>query len=488
MKAHSSKRTMRFFSLPFSIVLWASLPLILFLAGCASMTGSGSKQALRLTSSRDGTVVFQKDKQVGVTPSYSVVKRGKNVNLKLTETDGSSRSISLKSHYRWGDSFGANLIFLQFAPVGWLIDLITGAAWDVEDPPLEYSPPASPRLVAIAPPLATDQDLADDVGRLISENLKSQFNLIPYDQSAPLFEYYDSDEGLSNDREDRSELFAQLNADHVLLGKVTIEDSKYVMRGEVQNVFNFKTHSAVELTLEPRTGWVKGQQKWRSWLGQYFSFSPNTLFVNFASGDSELIINNQTYYGERLQESGFFEKSLEYISAVSLSHLERPRPGVPSHFKFQFVPNFNVSHRKLRFEDYSPLANVVFDRWFAAIGYGPEIGYLSPIGYTSFHLLPQLTWTHLKSESEYNSGKTVKLGVSVEAEIAHNYFFSDHFLARIFVRSIGEDNRSWTERIRDNTGQNQFIENASYSMAGFSIGYYLPSRVIGDSNLRFLNK
>lgn len=113
-----------------------SLIACLTLAGCATLKDSAS-QSVPFVSTPEGATILRDGVSVAQTPAYVEVSRRAPRGMALATRTG-PRDVELKRHYRWGASFWSNLIFLWGAPVGWAVDLISGAA-------SRSNPPRPPR-------------------------------------------------------------------------------------------------------------------------------------------------------------------------------------------------------------------------------------------------------------------------------------------------------------------------------------------------------
>jgi len=147
---------MRILRLMFFIILMMSL------SNCATVADSPWQQPVLLRSVPEGADVYQDGKKIGTTDAFVFVDRSKHPEVELRFPDGRRKTISLQTKYRWKDSFTKNLIFLIYAPLGWGVDLVTGNAWDIDDPSVWTNTPAqvknqrkkpqTPLVFAIAPP------------------------------------------------------------------------------------------------------------------------------------------------------------------------------------------------------------------------------------------------------------------------------------------------------------------------------------------------
>ena len=115
----------------------------LFMGACASLDASDYRQTVLVNSSPPGATIYERGKKIGTTPEYVRVRRRHHPELTLDFGSGITRNLDLKTHYRWGDSFGADFLFLEFAPVAWGVDWATGNIWRLDDPAEAEAPEAT---------------------------------------------------------------------------------------------------------------------------------------------------------------------------------------------------------------------------------------------------------------------------------------------------------------------------------------------------------
>jgi hypothetical protein len=126
-------------------------------------------QVIRVDSAVPGAKVVVEGKLVGVTPGYFEVSRGYSPKVVVGD-----REVSVPTAYRWSRSFWSGLVFSFYAPVGWLMDISTGTAWDLEDisvgtlnaanRPAKSTQAISTQTIAIAPPRAESVEVSDNAG------------------------------------------------------------------------------------------------------------------------------------------------------------------------------------------------------------------------------------------------------------------------------------------------------------------------------------
>lgn len=463
--------------------------LAVLLQGCASMKGTGDMQAVLVRTQPQGALVRVDGKTFGRTPALVPIRRSISPEVDVELAD-ESVVIPLATRYRWSDSFFPNLVFLQFAPVGWLVDLLTGNAWDIQDSPVvPFTTPAARSAkvdtskktfrVAIAPPLAESLGLSDTAGeelqRQLATRAKPGWVILPYRKSLPLFvaNHYDFDGAPSSD--ERRYLHYRLGVDAVFESRVEQNDDGLQVRGELKDVFTEQKSVPIAADLD-----TEGDLD-RTWYktSRLFSFLPNTIGLDFIS-------ENMAYQGnggETIQlyppaDLPWWEKGLSYLTAVNFSSLPPRRQGRASRWQFTFNPSLRVSRRTVETRGIPALEDQYFTRTWLSLGYGPEVGFQvsSHYFYLQVFLIgawSEITWTRLGQD--YSTTRTMTQG---QAEIGYVYFFLDNWHVKLFSRTQQEDNQGWAEALAKNTPltTDKINGQTSLSQAGLSLGYRFEPR------------
>jgi hypothetical protein len=484
LNTNSKKEAFRGFLFLYGGGLAAALWWILGATGCASIDSSDFRQVVYVRSSPPGAAILQNGEQIGVTPAYVKVKRSRHPELTLKYQDEEPYKIPLKTHYRWGDSFATNFVEYVFAPIGMGVDILTGAAWRIDDPPELHSPGAKGEIfseeihnVAIAPPVHKDSDLSDSLGRLEEAHLResTSYHIFSYDQTEPLFTNQGSDMGLTAKLPERYRLFYESNADHIFWSQVTPWKDGYLVTGHMKSIYTDKEGPQISWEVSPQ----ESQQSEPGLFSRYFHILPNTVFLNFAAFNTAnfsttLDIGGTDYKGNTLKGQSSFEQALEYISSLSLTHMDRPRSHVRGHWVFNFVPTLIVSDRLLAFDSYPALSGVKFERWYVSGGYGVEVGHQSRYGFFYLDLIPAVTWTQIKLETPDMDERVSNTTITLIGEVGYTYFFTRHLVGKLFTRTYTEDAALWQRVASDVTGRDVTVAAANSVMAGVSIGYYIP--------------
>ncbi len=455
-----------------------------FATGCASIDYADYRQTIMVLSDPPGAEVYDCERFIGITPNYMRLRRSSAPSLKMVMPDGERRDVSLKRNYRWGDSFGMNGLFLAFAPLGWAVDILTGTAWDADDPPLQVFGKGGvwpivhkPSKVAVAPPQGVDVDTADALGLAIDEKLRAteKFNVMDYEETAPSFQFYRSYSGLARDRENRYRLLSHLKVDHVLVSTAEKRGDTFVVKGVMKDVITTKVKASYTWEITPGNQSLRERFTAKTFFNEYFHLLPNTVFLNFANYTPTVEINNQESKGKEAPAHGEGEELAKYLSSLSLAGLERDRFNTLGHFTFNFVPTAIISTKRIVFPKYVPFNDAEFQRWYVSGGYGIEGGYMGRFGLVYADLIPMVTWSRVKYSTPLVEGRVSNVSIQTMIEAGYSYFFTNHLIGRIFYRRTGEDNRVWKEAMSEASGSGENIGSVNSGFAGISIGYYIPT-------------
>jgi len=451
------------------------LILIFVCAGCA--TYRDTKQVVYVNLSPFPADVYQNGQLVGKSPGYVRIRRQRSPSLNVVARDGTRESFRLQTHYRWAGSFASNLLFFTIAPVGWMVDLATGAAWSAEDPRAETKVISSSSLetrpIALAPLDGVDAEVSAELSMEIAKKLKanSSANVLPYAQTYPIFRYHSEEPGLPSHQLDRYNLLYELNAGQVWVGRAKQGVDGYKVQGHLHDV-RVKSDLGEQSWMFPRTDSARSFLGRWSWLDN-FKFLPNTVFLNFTNYNPSTTIAGKNYEGRYLRDYGFLNESFNYISMISLAYWERPYPGMRSHWKWGFTPALSFSKSRLSFDEYTPLQGTQFNRMSFNLGYGFEGGYIGRYGYVYATWIPNLTWTDISYKSRHGSGRATGYSIGSVVEIGYSNFLTRNLVFKLYSRSISEDSDLWRYAIHNSTRGNEIVDGVQATIAGVAIGYSL---------------
>jgi len=473
----------------------AWLVLLAFIStGCASVGVGGRKQVIKVTSEPPGAEILYKGKNLGRTPKYIKMQAQYKPEFKLRSPDG-TKKVTVRPHtsYRWGKSFWSNFVFLTYAPIGWAIDGFTGAAWQLSDPktvkfPEDQSDPYKVErpILAISPPVIGSPDFSDQIAFALETQLRSrrQFQVMSYEATKPLFDYLGDGDPIPEDQELKEELFFQLKNKYVLNSSARLENQKFLVSAEIQDVHSNEVVDEFEEVFEADAGEMKAQMFMTSKIGRLFYFLPNTMFVNFGSPNQSADINNQTYEAKIINGDGFFDEVLQVVERINISRLEPYQKRRIAKWSLKFIPDINISSSDIEYLGYSPLEDVSFERTLLSVGYGLRLAYLASWGRPYFDLIPHFGWTQIKSSGGVENVNLSKTSGHISAEFGYVYFMTSNWVLKIFARTFDENRRLWEEAIQRTTASNDRVTRNNSGFGGISIGYHFGLK----SNRRVLRK
>lgn len=481
----------RFF--PAAVALWA----VFLLGGCASMTRDGSSQTTLIRTNPPGATIYLNGKAVGRTPELVEISRGYSPTIELATTGG-KKEFELETRYRWGPSFGRNLVFLTYAPIAWLIDLMTGTAWDIRDsdpipvslskadqetPKLVHEPPQS----VVAPPRSSSVAMSDDGGRALERSLRETFRAKPgvgtvrsYDVTLPVFIEHDYEFGTS-DVSAKRRLFKALDADYVYESFAEPDEDGWVLKSEVVEVRGTNRNKGPTLRLGRDTqgprllGVGFGLQPWWSRI------LPDTVGVDFVDEKVKLDVLGATYELKPVYGDEWWATGLRYISAINISSTPDRRREFLSRWEFSAVPSLSLSRKLVKIAGLPAMpgqfveSEPEFERWRVAGGYGLEVGYLFGRHYVYFDLIPVFNWSQISWRQNGQNRQATRTGITGRTEIGYTYVFDSNWLMRIFSRSQGESNELWQDVVATRLGSSYAPTAAQAVVSGLTLGYRFDS-------------
>lgn len=461
----------------------------LFVSGCATIGRDGRNQAVLIQSDPPGAEIILDGKSVGQTPKYIFVPREKSPQLTLRR-DGLSKDVELKTKYRWGASFFSNLVFYIGAPVGWLVDFASGSAWNPQDPEVtRFKPDTAVSLdeqsiddslppittVAIAPPNAENLELSNAAIPVLKEAVSERqalfgYKLLPYDETLPQFLHRGYDFDASGSEDEKRFLYQSLNTEGVWHSSFVRDGDSMKLQAKLEDTRTRKIADELDITLDPSDersrAYAQGFNLFTlpnavtfSLTTQYFTYDrPNDGSISLQAADTRQ----------------WWQKGLQYVSALSITNLPTYRPERSGRWSVNFIPILRVSRRDLVANGSQEVDGQEFTRWLAAVGYGPEIGYQVGRHFFYFDLVLNATWTNI---SWMNGGQEVTVarsGFQTSLEFGYLYSINDIWSVRLFAASFPENSEAWREALRktsNGTIGSQAEGAANNSTAGISLGF-----------------
>lgn len=462
------------------VLLFALLTIV---SGCATVRSSGTKQALLVQTSPPGASLNVKGRSAGQSPKYILIDRGHEMSVDVASAEGPIR-VPLKKSYRWGQSFFPNLIFLSFAPIGWLVDLVSGAAWEAQPPPtlqvrLSAADQAIARapkradVVAIAPPLTDQLNLSDTGGQAIESQLnKEKANVIPYQSSLPTFLGNDYDYDGAPKQEDRAALYYALGATKIYESTVVPQDDHFILKARERNVYTGTLHSGFQVRLEPESSIDRVFTK-NVWWSRLL---PNTLAVDFVDTRIQLQRGDKSYDLTNTNDDAWWAVTMRYLSALNITSLPPRRYGRSARWAFNLVPVLRVSRREVvatSLPSINPLdtTNEEYTRWLLSGGYGGEVGWQVSRHYLYFNAAPVLYWSQISWKAAEQNRSVTNIGVQFAGELGYILYFNTNWHARFFSRTQQEDAAGWSEALNTRLPSSAEATTASLLVAGISVGY-----------------
>jgi|GEM_PF-2894238 len=451
-----------------------------FSTGCATIGHDARNQAVLIQSSPPGADIALNGKVVGQTPMYVLIPRAKHPKLTLSR-DGVSKDLPVKTKYRWGASFFSNFVFYIGAPIGWLVDYATGSAWNPQDPPpVSFEETVDDELppinsVAIAPPSAESLELSNAAIPVLREAIGERqslfgYKLLPYDETLPQFLHRGFDFDGSASEDETRFLYQALNAQGVWHSTFIRDGDSMKLQAQLEDTRTRSIADEIDIMLDPSDERSKAfAQGFHlvtlpnavtfSLSTQYFSYDrPNSSSITLQAADTNV----------------WWQKGLQYLSAISITNLPEYRPDRAGRWLVNFIPILRVSRRDLVANGETQIEGQNFTRWLGAIGYGPEIGYQVGKHYFYFDLDLNATWTDISWTQRGQDFSTTRTGFQTSLEFGYLYSISDIWSVRLFASSFPENSEAWREALnKTSMGAigSQAEGAANNSTAGLSIGF-----------------
>lgn len=469
---------------------------IFIFCGCGSLTHRARHQYVLVQSNPSGATVYEKGKYLGTTPAFVEVRRAKDAELTVGFSDEQKR-VRLDTRYRW-NSFWSNLIWLTFAPVGWVVDLATGGANTLSDPPtvkMEKPHKVTKQIpvAAIAPPQSMSLARTDDAGTIWSEKLPLYYpnvRFVPYKSSLGEFTVYGYDYNSRPSRETEYELFGRLDADEVFESEFRETDSGIELYGRFRNVFTGAKTKEHKLTAAP---WGPNERRpWHERWNRFFHLIPNTVGIELSSNDTNIETNENgkmtTYKGKPAGRPTGIAQLFPLFSALSITRQEPPRMDGAGKFTFAFVPAVRVSFKRVEFPDFTAIQGYDFSYMQLGAGIGPEGGYQWGPHYVYLNIIPIWAWHRLAWANEGLHLASIG-AITIRGELGYLYFLNQNYSFRLFTKSTQTPPQIWNSAIQNIAPGAPKIDSGVDVSAGLLFAYtFAPRRKLrqwtADSKLQ----
>jgi len=470
-----------------SLLSALSLSSLLFTA-CASV--GDLDQAILVRSAPSGAEVTHDGKVLGHTPLLTRIPRQHSNELTLKLNDEEVKH-PLKTRYRWGRSFGGNWALLSFAPVGWITDFVTGAAWNYRPEfTVEGFKSTSPGLkgpdsaIAIAPPLSVHPNISDEVGNQLTpklrEYLKSENapHVLSYESTLNIFNDYAWDYDNAGSRSESYEVYSKTGANKIFFSKIdTASDPNNVLvQGEVRDILDPSTNRKINLTVDKALVPAIHDVGWSTRKENIVTLLPNSVYLDFSTSRTKLEINEEEVNASPRDTDGLLGQVYRYLSAVSFRNVTPPSKRPEWRYQFHLSPSASFSYAKEEFENYAPLANIDFQRTHIDIGWGPNFNYGNNHWNLFFNIFPLVNYDSVSATHNGKDYRAEDYGLKLGIELGVTYFFTQRFSLKFASRAANINTEMWESVIYDITGNETKIESASFATTGLSIGYTFPNK------------
>lgn len=472
-----------------TILIASAAALACLASGCATVGRDGRNQAVLIQSDPPGAEIVLDGKSVGQTPKYVFVPREKHPKLTLRR-DGVSKDVDMQTTYRWGASFFSNLVFYIGAPVGWFIDYASGSAWNPQDPGVVRFKPESVSLddektldgdlapittVAIAPPNAESLELSNAAIPVLREAIAEResllgYKLIPYDQTLPQFLHRGYDFDANGTEDEKRFLYQSLNTEGVWHSSFVRDGDSMKLEAKLEDVRTRKITDEIDIMLDP------SDERSRAYAQGFHLFTlPNavtfSLSTQYFSYDRP---NDGAISLQAADTRNWWQKGLQYLSALSITNLPTYRPDRMGRWSINFIPTLRVSRRDLVANGTPEVDGQEFTRWLAAAGYGPEIGYQIGRHFFYFDVSLNATWTNISWMDGGQEVTVARSALQTSLEFGYLYAINDIWSLRLFAASFPENSEAWREALRKTSNGSigsQGEGAANNSTAGISVGF-----------------
>lgn len=460
----------------------------LLFSSCATIGHDARNQAVLVQSDPPGAEIKLDGKVVGQAPMYVLIPRKAHPELTLSR-DGLERSVPIDTKYRWGTAFFSNLVFYVAAPVGWLVDLVSGSAWNPQDPEIVTMKPDAlpiseamlddelppPREAVIAPPRAESLGLSNAAIPVLEDAINirrgiSGYSVIPYDKTLPLFlaRGYDFD-GVGGDDDTRM-LNQSFEAKAVWHSTFERDGDSMNLKAELEDTRTHTKIDQLDIKLDPT------DERSRTFAQGFHLFTlPNAL--TFSLSTQYFTYDRPGAGSVSLQAADvrqWWQKGLQYLSAISITNLPVYRPERQGRWSLDFIPMLKISRRDLVANGSSDVDGQEFTRWMGAVGYGPEIGYQVGHHYFYFDLDINAAWTNITWSQSGQDFSVTKTGFVTSAEVGYLYSLTDIWSLRVFGQSYPENAEAWKEALNKSSRSPVAAQAegvANNSTVGISIGF-----------------
>ncbi len=448
------------------------------LTGCA--TFRSPDDVIAVDSSPQGADIYVEGKRVGQTPDLIKLDRKFRQEVELRYGQ-EAQIVKLRGSYRFKGSFWPNFAFLTLAPVGWIVDLVNGSAWDYESyytvsfdgKKSRRSKPERMRL-AIAPPQSEYSMLSDELGSKLEAQLKREFpqyEIIPYKNTIHNFAYNDYDYDRAKGDAPWPDVFYDAKADLVYSGKIDDKGPTTIVKGSLYDAYSSQPADSKEFDFPDSR--IKSLSEVEGYEHRpiYFYILPNTVALDLEQNTTSLDVNGKTYISSVEHSDDFWGRVTQFASVVALRRYQPPTVEKAARWRFAFNPSLLLSHTHQKFEKSPELQDLEFTLSHIDFSYGPQYTFSIQKWQIYGSILGAFAYDRIRVNNMVQTKTYDGTNLGLALEIGTIYFFTPKWSVRFAARSVTSNDQIWQKAIRGATGINYQIESPTIDTAGFSIGY-----------------
>lgn len=470
-------------SLGFAAQAMSLCGVIMLLSSCSSLVRSERQQVVWIESEQDQLKVLNpRGESLGETPGYFEIRRARRPKLLFEDPQGAIEKIALPTRYRWADSGLRNLIFYVYAPVGWVTDLVSGAAWQIDGLPATKTTITSKKRIAVAPAQAPNEEISDRVAELVVDQLRLQypdFEILDYLETKSKFFKAGIDHGYGPRDHKLARIYFDLKIDWIVHSKLqtnelsaelsrpqvwseTIEAGS-LSRSDVLPYFELEPESLLEKTFLNKSLWAR-------LLPNSVALQSRTKSFDLVVGDNRSLVAR----GSRESSKGL-EQALSILDSIEVSNTvsKLNRDGLV--YRWALVPRVGASRDRFRVvsENESLLAeNFRFRLLEVHLGYGLEVGVQWGRNYLFLKVVPRATWASLRWRTDRGiEGQSENLALTLETETGVLAFIDQHWFVRASV-SVADSNQSlWDPMVNTLDAPGNLRLEPNLTTSSLQLGY-----------------
>ncbi len=445
---------------------------------CASITDR--HQYIRIVPPDQHTEVYFDDQKVTKGEPHTLrFTRESEPKLRLVRGQKEVKK-KLSTSYRWGQSFAGNALMFTYAPIGWLVDWITGAAWESEEflNKEKHFPLNSQSQIFIFPPTGVTSLDSQQMGQELYEWFLKKYphsKIISYEKSYYKALSFGFDHQSLVDKKDRdvgsyAELIHDTNATHLALSRY--DETTNSLEIEIISPYSERKIASHNIaTIKPESK----DSTWNWVVSEFFELLPNTVSLGSIQtniyGCARQVSTNIDRYCAKARTGSPFE----FISAINFTNVLHFRKRETWGLYLRFFPDFNLAYNDVEFSEIDQsLEDLYLDWAYISLGYGPRLSFIIPIGELFAEMTPfyAANYLRLHSNSMDQTQYKGKFGVSIQMGL--NSWLSNRWNLRFFVKGSNQ-NILENQALDQIDAGTQFDRGIAILQTGLSIGYYFSS-------------